>query len=416
MKQIKKMLYDFLRNNDSIRKAARKIVWKCRSIVYKMTTGGIKPDEKTVLFETFMGRQYGCNPKAIYERMLNDSRFDDFSFIWAFKDTEKAKEHSALERSKIVKHRSREYFKCIARSGAVITNSEMDYRISPKKGQTFFQTWHGTPLKRLRCDINIENGNANNTLEEIKLRNAMDVVRYDYFLSPSEFASEKFRSAFNLDALKREGIVFEAGYPRNDMLFNYDHSDIVDIKCRLGIPEDKKVILYAPTFRDNKYESAEGYVYDLNLDFERLQKEFGSDHVVIFRAHYFVANQFDFDKYDGFVINASHLDDITELYIVSDMLITDYSSVFFDYANLKRKIVFYMYDLEQYQNDIRGFYISLDELPGKIVTTEDALIDEIKCADFEYDDKYAEFNSKYNYLDDGHAAERVIEKVFGDSF
>jgi len=271
-------------------------------------------------------------------------------------------------------------------------------------------------LKRLRCDIDIEKGNANNTLEEIKLRNDMDVIRYDYFLSPSEFASDKFRSAFNMKALKREHVVFEAGYPRNDLLLNYNENDIIKTKGRLGIPENKKVILYAPTFRDNKYESAEGYVYDLNLDFERLQEEFGEDHVVIFRAHYFVANQFDFDKYEGFVINASHLDDITELYIVSDLLITDYSSVFFDYANLKRKIIFYMYDLEQYQNDIRGFYISLDELPGKIVLTEDGLIEEIRNTDFEYDEKYASFNAKYNYLDDGHASERVIEELFGDSF
>lgn len=416
MKRIKKALYDFLRNNDGIRKAARKIVWKSRSIIYKLTTGSIKPDEKTVLFETFMGRQYGCNPKAIYEKMLSDSRFEGFNFIWAFKEPEKAKEHAALDGAKIVKHRSKEYFKCIAGARAVITNSEMDYRIEPKKGQTFFQTWHGTPLKKLRCDINIENGNANNTLEEIKLRNNMDVIRYDYFLSPSEFASEKFRSAFNMKALKRENIVFEAGYPRNDLLLNYSSGDVIEIKRKLEIPENKKVILYAPTFRDNRYESAEGYVYDLNLDFERLQAEFGDDHVVIFRAHYFVANQFDFEKYEGFVINASHLDDITELYIVSDMLITDYSSVFFDYANLKRKIVFYMYDLEQYQNDIRGFYISLDELPGRIVTTEDELIEEIKRAEFEYDDTYAKFNNKYNYLDDGHASDRVIEKIFGDSF
>ena len=95
------------------------------------------------------------------------------------------------------------------------------------------------------------------------------------------------------------------------------------------------------------------------------------------------------------------------------MLITDYSSVFFDYANLKRPIVFYMYDLEDYRDNIRGFYLELEELPGKIVKTENELIDEIKFINdkFEYNSKYEIFNKKFNYLDDGHASKRVIEKI-----
>lgn len=412
MKNAKAAVVEFLKHNKGARVAARKMVWQGRKISYKVFNGGSKLDDKLVLFESFMGRKYGCNPRAIYEAMISDKRFDDFTFVWAFREPENANSFEPLKRARIVKHRSKAYFKYAATAKVIITNSELDYRIIPKTGQTFFQTWHGTPLKQLRCDIKAQSGNANNSLEEIKMRNDMDVVRYDYFLSPSEFTSEVFTSAFNLRELNKEKIIFECGYPRNDLLMNYKQEDVVQMKASLGIPENKKVILYAPTFRDNRHDSASGYIYDLNIDFERMKRELGEEYVILFRTHYFVANKFDFAGFKGFVYDVSKLDDITELYLISDMLITDYSSVFFDYANLKRKMIFYMHDLEQYANDIRGFYISLEELPGRIVTTEDDLLDAIKDDIFEYNAKYAAFNDKYNHRDDGHAAEKVVNEVF----
>ena len=171
--------------------------------------------------------------------------------------------------------------------------------------------------------------------------------------------------------------------------------------------------MYAPTWRDNQHEAGVGYTYKTEVDFDKLQKELGEDYIILFRAHYFVANTFDFEKYEGFIYNVSNLDDINELYVVADMLITDYSSVFFDYANLKRPIIFYMYDIDMYKNDMRGFYIDLNDLPGNIITTEDELIKDIKNVTnkFKYDEKYKRFNEKYNYLDDEKSSERVIEKI-----
>ena len=134
--------------------------------------------------------------------------------------------------------------------------------------------------------------------------------------------------------------------------------------------------------------------------------------MVLFRAHYFVANQFDFDKYAGFVYDVSSLDDITPLYTISDLLITDYSSVFFDYANLSRPIILYMYDLKEYAEGIRGFYIDINELPGPIIENEEELpaaIKEALSGNFRPNEKYARFNEKYNYLDDGNASRRVVE-------
>lgn len=381
---------------------------------YKKAASRHEIDSKLVIFETFMGRQYGDNPRAIYEYMLTDPRFSDYRFVWILNDPDKLAHVADPSRTEAAALRSGRYYELYAKAGYVITNSNLDYGIIKRPGQVFLQTWHGTPLKKLRCDIEATSGNAINSLEEIYSKNNLDVVRYDYFISPSAFASEKFASAFRLTQLGMEHILIETGYPRNDLLYHFDEEFVREQKRALGIPEDKKVILYAPTFRDNQHNGA-GYVYDLALDFDRLQKEFGDEYVILLRVHYFVARQFNFDQAKGFVYDVSSLDDITPLYTMTDLLITDYSSVFFDYANLGRPMVFYMYDKEAYADDIRGFYIDLEELPGPIAETEDELIGAIRSAEQDaplYEEKYRKFREKYNALDDGNASRRVVDILF----
>ena len=410
MGSLAKHFRKFLMNHAKLRVFVRKVHVRLKENRYRRLSRGTEIDDKMVIFETFMGRQYGCNPKAIYEYMISDPEFDDFRFIWVLNDPSKAEEIPQRERVTVVTLRSDDYYRYYATAKYVVTNSNLDYGISKKAGQVFLQTWHGTPLKKLRCDIEIETGNALNSLEEINQKNDLDVVRYDYFISPSAFASEKFRSAFNLAKLGKENIIIETGYPRNDLLFHFDEEYALSVKRKLGLPVDKKVILYAPTFRDNQHDGA-GYTYDTHIDFERLEKELSDEYIILFRAHYFVASQFDFSRFEGFVYDVSGLDDITPLYTITNLLITDYSSVFFDYANLRRPMLFYMYDLDEYATGIRGFYIDIDELPGPIVRTEDELVRLIKENRFAYDAKYETFNKKYNSLDDGNASKRVVEKL-----
>jgi len=246
-------------------------------------------------------------------------------------------------------------------------------------------------------------------LSDIEREYTAESKRISAFLSPSAFCTEKFMSAFRL---KKETVV-ENGYPRNEALFTYTDEDVLEYKKRLGIPLDKKVILYAPTFRDNQHDNKLGYVLKLGMDFDSLREKFGKDCIVLFRAHYFVANAFDFEKYKGFVINASDYEDINHLYIISDLLITDYSSVFFDYANLKRPIVYYMYDIDDYKNNMRDFYIDIDTLPGNVVSTQKELEEDVldKLNNFSYDEKYKKFNDKYNYLDGIGVSKKFLEKV-----
>lgn len=414
--ETKRAITALSKRSPAFRRFARTTLGLKRDLNYRGHYRRNAVDAKTVLFESFMGRSYGDSPKALYEAMLADPRFGDFTFVWAFKKPSLYRDEPEFARATVVRRGSQAYYEALATAKYWISNSRLPDHVVRKPEQVYVQTWHGTPLKRLGFDIQIETSAAMHTTHELQERYAIDARRYTHMLSPSAFASEKFRSAFNLDALHDHDIIVEEGYPRNDVLARFTNEDRERIRERLGIPAGRKALLYAPTWRDNQHVSGVGYTLTLPIDFDLLQRELGDEYVILFRAHYFVSNQFDFERYRGFVINASDEPDINDLYIASDLLVTDYSSVFFDYANLGRPIVFYMYDLEAYASEIRGFYLDLDELPGPIVTTEPELIAAVRAAgtpDEALTEKYRRFAERFTSLDDGHASERVIERVFG---
>ena len=413
-KSVKAKLVDICKQNVFFRKIIRNLMYIKRRIQYNKYYYTNKIDEKTILFEVFGGRNYSCSPKYIYEKMITMPEFKDYKFVWSFIEpsTHEVKEAENLI---LVKHASKEYYKYCASSKYWIVNSIMSEHIKKKKDQIYVQCWHGTPLKKLRNDIEVS-GSVLNTVQEIRKRNDRDASRFDFFISPSKFATEKFTSAFNLVNLGKKDIIIEEGYPRNELLFTHKKEDVKKIKEKFNIPENKKIIFYLPTFRDNQHTSGVGYTYSLNIDFDRLKEKFSDKYVILFSPHYFVSNSIDLSKYDGFVINVNEkLDDINELYIVSDIIMTDYSSVFFDFANLKRPMLFYMYDIDDYKNNLRDFYLDLEELPGPIAKTQEELeynIENIAEISKKYEDKYKAFNEKFNYLDDAEATTRVIKKIF----
>lgn len=413
MSKIRNIAINVSKKNLALRKIIRSFNSFIRKINYKISSFGVKVDEKTLLFCCFNGKSYSCSPKAIYEYMINNDEFKDYKFIWAFLDEKKYKNLEKNKNTSVVKIGAKEYKKCLAKAKYWIFNYKIPDFLYPKKNQIFVQCWHGTPLKRLGCDLE-HFDNVLNTIDGIKKRYKIEASKFTYFISPSKFASEKFISAWNLKEIGKENIIVEEGYPRNDFLFNYNEKDVQKIRKKLGIENDsRKIILYAPTYRSDQHQTGLGYVYKEEIDFKKMEEKFGKEYLILFRPHYFIANSFDFDKYKGFVYNVANIDDINELYIISDILITDYSSVFFDYANLKRPMIFFMYDLEHYKNESNGFYIDLNELPGPIVETQEDLEKSIEDVDFNIGSskKYKEFNEKYNYLDDGNASKRVIEKV-----
>ena len=408
-KRIKKTIFDISKKN----KAFRIFFRGSRDAAYRMQMVLDDPfgklDDKLVYFQTFSGRGYSDSPKAMYEYMMKAPEYSDFRFVWSFKDPEKFA-YLKNDRTSLVKFRTRADNKALRKAKYWISNYRMLNHQFPRKGQIYVQCWHGTPLKRLGYDLE-SSDNVMNSMNEIREKYRTDAEKFSYIISPSPFTTEKFATAWNLVETGQTYKIIEEGYPRNDRLINTDDAERDRLRKELGV-EGKKVILYAPTWRDNQHTSGEGYTYKTEVDFDKLRDALGDEYVILFRAHYLVANSFDFDKYKGFVEDVSGHNDINDLYIASDILITDYSSVFFDFANLRRPVIFYMYDLEQYANELRGFYISLDELPGPIVRDEDALIAAVRDTEgWTPDAKYDEFRLKYNPKDDGHASERTLAKI-----
>lgn len=414
----RKIITPVVKHIPPLRKLARHAVRSRRMRVYRKIKSQTPTEPKTVIFESFHGRQYSDSPMAIYRQMLSDKRFDDYTFIWVFRPDkiDQLKNNPELRRAQIVVTGGREYYRSYARAGVWISNSRLHNYLEPSADQRCLQTWHGTALKKLGYDIDSTTGNAMYTKSELRVKNDEDTARYWGLISPSLFMDQVYQTAFRVGAINPACKILTVGFPRNDYLVHlardrkFAHSQMAGIKDRLHIPSDRQVILYAPTWRDNQHRANVGYVYRPEIDFDLLQKRFGETHVILFRPHYFIANKFDFSRYDGFVYNASKIDDVNELYAISDILITDYSSVFVDYSNLGRPIIFYMYDLEQYRDQMHGFYMDLAELPGPIVRTSDQVADLIKNPP-KIDARYHEFIKKYCPHDDGRASERVIEEI-----
>lgn len=407
-KKFKKLVFDIAKENKTFRIAGRGL----RDSAYRAKMVLDEPfgriDDKLVYFQTFSGRGYSDSPKAIYEYMLSAPEYSSYRFVWSFREPEKFSSLQDNDRTEVVRFRSRADNIALRKAKYWITNYRMLDHQYPRKGQVYLQCWHGTPLKRLGYDIQ-EGDNVMNSLSEVREKYRTDAKKFSYILSPSPFASEKFATAWNLTETGQTDKILEVGYPRNDRLVTSTEEERAEIRKKLGVA-DKKVILYAPTWRDNQHTSGEGYTYKTEVDFDKLHAELGDDYVILFRAHYLVANSFDFERYKGFIRDVSGYSDISDLYIASDILVTDYSSVFFDYANLRKPIIFYMYDLDYYAGELRGFYLGLEELPGQVVKEEDSLIREIKnCKNWKCDEKYEAFHRRFNPLDDGHASERLLK-------
>ena len=409
MKKIKNLIKRFMQRSKLFYKLYRWIVYTKRRLTFKKYCKTEPLQEKTILFESFQGRNYACSPKAMFLEAVKNEDYKDFTFIWSVRNPKKYAFLKQYPNTKLIKYNTRGYLKVLATAKYWVTNSTMLTYITPRKEQVFIQTWHGTPLKRLGCDLKVDEAKAQ-SLSEIHDQYKNQGKKIDIFLSPSKFYSEKIGSAYAQTPEQIKSKFVECGYPRNDFLFKFTEDDVASIRTKLGIPQGKKVLLYAPTFRDNTFERGKGFHYDIGIDFDILKKELSEDYVILFRAHYFIIDNFDLSSYQDFVIDVSRYDDINELYIVSDMLLTDYSSVFFDYANLNRPIMFFMYDFELYKGKMRDFYLDISELPGPIVYENQGLCDMIRKTEkeFAYDEKYKAFNQKFNTFNDANSSRRAL--------
>ena len=366
----------------------------------------IPPNENIILFESSNGRNYTGNPKSIYEEILNQGLDKEIKCVWSFDQTNTEIKGNA-------KKVKRSFFKFLyysLRSGAWVFDSRHLYYLRKNKKTKYIQTWHGTPLKKLGLDMDYIDMSGNQDIKQYHDDFRKNTSLWQYLISQNSYSSEIFRHAFDF-----KGEMLEIGYPRNDILINKNNAeDIDEIKTRLNIPKDKKVILYAPTWRDNEYYEKGKYKFATEMDFDQMKSELSDEYVLIVKFHYLVKENIDWSKYDDFVIECDADWDIQELYLISDMMITDYSSVMFDYSLLKRPMIFYAYDLENYKNNLRDFYFDMiNEVPGPICLTNDEMIGFIKnyteeSYKMEFGEKYKNWSEKFNTFDDGNASKKVI--------
>jgi CDP-glycerol glycerophosphotransferase len=361
-----------------------------------------EPLKDLVVFDCYEGLQYSCSPRAIYEELQR--RGSGLECVWVTKDGQFAVPGNA----RTVLVGSREHYRALAQARFVVGNYGQFPWFVKREGQVYLQTWHGTPLKKLAYDLRDMPYRRTETLDWME----REVPRWDVLLSPNPFTTPIMRRAFRYD-----GEILETGYPRNDLLKSVGRDRIgASVRERLGVPAGKKVVLYAPTWRDDYHIAHGKRGFSLQFDLAKAREALGEDHVVLVRTHYLISDR-TWSQMDDFVIDVSSYPDIADLYLATDVLVTDYSSAMFDFAGTGKPMVFFTYDLERYRDHVRGFYFDFAaEAPGPLLETSEEVIEALREIDSvreRYAGAYAAFAAKFCPYDDGGASRRVIEQVMG---
>lgn len=387
-----------------MKKLIKNLAKQCMLFLYGIERKILPIRKDIILFESNVGRNYTGNPKAIYEECVRQGLDQTYQFVYILEDTG----IQIPGNVKKVKRLRFQYFYYMARAGIWVSDSRFPDFIVKRKGVSYIQTWHGTPLKKLALDMESIHMDGETSLFDYKEKFRKNSHTWDYLISQNRFSTEVFTRCFDFHKT-----MLEYGYPRNDVLFQTGQDGQLELKKKFGIPSNKKVILYAPTWRDNEFYGNNRYKFNQALDYDYMQKELSDEYVLLVKCHYLVQDTINWSRYSDFVYAFDSKVDIAELYLVADALITDYSSVMFDYSLLKRPMFFFAYDLKAYREELRGFYFDyLEEVPGPISETTRDLVAHIRgYVSEEWAKKYTSFADKFNTFDDGNAANQVVALI-----
>jgi CDP-glycerol glycerophosphotransferase len=361
----------------------------------------------TIVFESHLGKQYSDSPRAIYEELR--ARNAPVTAIWSYVGSTPPKDYP--EGVELVERWSWRYLRALAQAEFWIDNQGIPLKLAKRPDTTYIQTWHGSALKRMGFDE--PKYRVMSEGEQQEYQRALD--RFDHFVVRGEHDVRTLARAYRLPESK----LLRTGYPRNDALVRGRDATEPGAAARavaehLGIRAGLPVILYAPTFR----ASHDGRVrpFTLPFDVEDFAERFGDRYTLLVRSHYL--NKVTLPpSVAGRVVDVTGVPDITPLLLLSDALITDYSSVMFDYALLERPMVFFAYDWEEYAHDIRGTYFDLlAEAPGPVARTADELyaaVADLDAVRTGYGDRVRDFVARYGEYDRGDAAARIVDQFFG---
>lgn len=353
----------------------------------------VKVNDKKILFIDLGGRKYERCPKILYERMRDDPFFEDYEFVWAFINP---REHDDIG-CRTVKCDTISFLIEALSARIWINNSSMERGLKLRRKKTIeFNTWHGTPIKKLGNDIN-----DNKSFKSITKK-----IGTQIYCAQSEYDREIFSRIFNVSL---ENVII-SDMPRNDILANPSISDVMSTREKLGISNDKKIILYMPTYREFNKDSSYNCFIKPPIDIRKWEKTLGDKYVLLFRAHYEVTKILGIEDSD-FIKNVSDYSPLHELLLASDMLISDYSGSFFEFGMLERPMFNFAYDYDEYCK-YRGLYLDIEKDMGlKINYDEDSLLKEILEMNYEeYCEKTRAFKNKYAPVF-GNATETIVEKI-----
>lgn len=361
----------------------------CGSLFFRCLGLFIKTDPKLILFVSFSGKLYNDSPRAIYEYLQTLPEGKQFKCIWAFEHPEAFPQVKCQK----VKIDTWHYFIITLKAKFWVASVNIERGLKYKKKNTYYlNTWHGAAINLM--------GNA------VKGRSDFNWGHIDCFCISGDYERAIIERDF---CVKPESLLL-SGLPRNDELYHYPQNKIQELRKKLNVPDDKKVILYAPTWRES---TDGGTTCEMvpPLDWKKWKKVLGEHYVIFIRAH---VNTTDLHvvQYDDTIRNASEYPAVNDLLLISDYLISDYSSIIMDYCILGRPIICFGYDYEEYNKKRGGFYFDLDkEIPSGICRTEDEVISYILNSDYDresrkaclFRDKHIEFG--------GNATQICINKI-----
>jgi CDP-glycerol glycerophosphotransferase len=355
-------------------------------------------EEDLAVFAAYWYRGYACNPRAIYEKLRELA--PHIHAVWVVDSQHAADFPASVEH---VVAGTREYYSLLARAKYLVNNVNFPNDVVKRKGTVHVQTHHGTPLKTMGLDLRHAAMEGRGMNFERLLRRA---ARWDYSISQNVFSTLVWERTY---PTKYESL--ETGYPRNDVLANATDEDVERARTGLGLEPGTKAILLAPTHREYLPD------YQPTVDVARLAAGLGPEYTILLRVHYFYGEQAAPSGGE----NAARIIDVTghpsieELCLAADALLTDYSSLMFDYAVLDRPIVIHAPDWEEYRT-LRGTYFDLlAEPPGVVTTAEEELIAAFRSGSAWGDEAArlrAAFRERFCSLEDGRASERVVRRVF----
>ncbi|MGW8986549.1 CDP-glycerol glycerophosphotransferase family protein [Streptomyces parvus] len=362
-------------------------------------------DPNLAVYGAYWNRGVACNPAAIHAKARELA--PHIRGVWAVSSRYRDRMPPGVP---YVIEGSRPYWRAMATATYLVNNSSFPGGFTKRPGQRYLQTHHGTPLKTMGLDQRAYPELARKA-DFAKI--LAHVGQWDVSLSANPHSTEVWDRVYPGPYQR-----LDLGYPRNDVYFTATAEDIAKIRAELGIHADRTALLYAPTHRDYR----EGFVPD--LDPERLARELGTEYVVLVRAHYFYGRSAGLGSVPtGRVRDVTAHPRVEELCLAADALITDYSSLTFDYACLDRPIVVYSPDWDAYRTT-RGTYFDLlsgrpGDTPGPVTATSDELVEVFRAGEWRSPASAAlrtAFRERFCPYDDGHAAERVVRRFFAVPF